>query len=486
MKTVTLNLSTRIGTFAIALFSVVGCSTPVDSPVNPAKGTVSGSATSNKGSVLKGARTSYDLNWESVEIMPTPPGIAEVVQAPWKSNSNQFFSRDIINDYKKFDGWELVYNTFNDQQLEDNLYFMLYNKYRGVLRMYYYVPGRAQFINSNNVVHALSVAGSSSGSSVLMNFAAKSIVNLDAPAGVASKVEPYSIQHGGWYVLQYELAYDQNVANHSYNDLAFRWAIKSTQISTVSLDGTAKGTLTGTVKQASGGDLTASGTFNINNGDGQVVVNGTQDADKLVNILGSAVVDGIKGAITSGVSGVVTNLFGSIFGSGGGGDSKVELTVDEKISLSGTIQSDFSVSYPDLAVPGYAQDPTGGLTPLYNQPLGVYYLTSKPSVSLSVTSDGTRTGQTYTYSVDTPINYIVNPAVSSIATVQQQSVEIIAKSTDGTGNETISNELYTTGSNLESSSRLNVVGVRVEFKVTPNNGSAPIYLSKTFSANVHP
>ena len=46
----------------------------------------------------------------------------------------------IIRDYKKADGWEMVYNFCNDPVLakKGKYYLMFYNKLTGILRVFYY------------------------------------------------------------------------------------------------------------------------------------------------------------------------------------------------------------------------------------------------------------------------------------------------------------------------------------------------------------
>src|SRR5687767_10853835 len=76
----------------------------------------------------------YWFDCETTDYMPTPPGIAPIF-VPWASGSVKGFTSDIWYDIKKTDGWELVYSRFNpNEALSPNPFFILYNKYRGLLR----------------------------------------------------------------------------------------------------------------------------------------------------------------------------------------------------------------------------------------------------------------------------------------------------------------------------------------------------------------
>ncbi len=79
----------------------------------------------------------YPFNWETADYMPTPAGTTILVL--WANGSVKGFSSDIWYDYNISDGWALVYNTFNTSSLPANPWFALYNRYRGLLRIYVYV-----------------------------------------------------------------------------------------------------------------------------------------------------------------------------------------------------------------------------------------------------------------------------------------------------------------------------------------------------------
>ena len=73
-----------------------------------------------------------DFDWENADWMPTPAGYAQI-PVPWigAGSLSSFYETDILNDYKSFDGWEMLYNAFSSEasNVVNNPFFVLYNKY---------------------------------------------------------------------------------------------------------------------------------------------------------------------------------------------------------------------------------------------------------------------------------------------------------------------------------------------------------------------
>ena len=53
-----------------------------------------------------------DFDWEKADWMPTPAGYAQI-PVPWigAGSLSSFYETDILNDYKSFDGWEMLLYT---------------------------------------------------------------------------------------------------------------------------------------------------------------------------------------------------------------------------------------------------------------------------------------------------------------------------------------------------------------------------------------
>jgi hypothetical protein len=450
----------------------------------------------------------FPLDWETIDFMPTPPGTPTVV-VPWGSGASSQFTKEMSNDFRKADGWTLVYNTFNTTNTPDNWYFMLYNVYRGLLRLYYYVPANTNFISSANIVHMLSTEGAYATNSPILNFAGKDVVKADTNYTTTSMVEQWQVARGTWYILQYELAYDQNMSSQNYNTFSFKWPVRSTQVTNVFINGIGSGTLTGSIS-VPGSNLTVAPSFNIDgstNNSTTITVNGASDADKLKPTLGTTIVNAIKGGLTSGITGVVKNVLSGLFKkSDAPAEQSVNLKLQAKIDLKGTLTSDYLITAPSFAIPGYPQSNTPGILPAYGNPLGIFYITNKPNLTKTSTTvrreypDGTpyfRT--TYTLSIrGNSYQLIFNPYVTSIATIQNIKADIVSLNPNadnqyirihGTkeiiSGYTLAYGHVTGGTADDEALSFGTLAVRITFEVVPLNGAPASVISKCFLATVN-
>jgi len=442
---------------------------------------------------MQDAVSTPPLDWEHIDFMPTCPNGATKIPVPWASLASRQFTIDIANDYKKANGWELLYNTFStDCNPPDRYLFVLYNKYRGLVRMYYYLPNFTNQNPTDNIIHTLDTEGSYAPSSPVMNFSAQPIVDLNTNSRFATTVERWQVAPATWYAIQYELAYDKNAATQNFNNFQFSWPIKSLHVTQVSVAGTVTGSITGSISVPGTNLSVTGGSKTVNaNGDGLMIVNGSSDADSFLKSLGQAGVDGIKGAITSGVSGLVTNVFSAIFGSDSN-QPNTNLKLDAQIKLDGTLTDNTLLTSTVLAVPGYNQTTTTGYVPAYNLPLGVFYLKSGLTFHSEVKYSGNGTTVStpyYVYTCDFSENndrLLINPEVLKIATIGNISQELIAISNDPTNGrkEVVGNVTYYTGTSLEGNNRPGIVALRISFDVIPNDGSPKYRLSKTFTTTM--
>ncbi|WP_443945150.1 hypothetical protein ACJVDH_19875 [Pedobacter sp. AW1-32] len=464
-----------------------------------------GLETDNQSTLLKpenrlAGTPAYAFDWENSDFMPTPAGSA-AIPVPWGSGASRQFTVEIANDYKSVNGWTLVYNTFNTSVPQDRLYFILYNKYRGLLRMYYYLPNTTNLIASANIVHKLGIEGMYASSSPIMNFAGAQVVDFNSNSGFASTLEQWQVAPATWYAFEYELAYDPNLYAQSFGTLNFIWPITSNQITQVAINGTITGTLTGNISTP-GLDLTVSPTISINNGS-QLTIKGDSDVEKAKPSIASQLYSSLKnlvaGKLTSALGGVVENIFSGIFGGKNDASSdNVSLKIDASVSLTGTMTSNVLLSAGALSVPGYNQAFTPGFTPLYNDVLGVFYLSNKPIMEevVHIIPQKDSFGnyitpkRQYVYSPRiSSLNLIFNPSVLNIATIQNIRYQAVLHYSDMYemvgGHETVGESQYVIGSTVGTTGQGGgVVGVRVTFDVVPNDGSPKSVITKTFAVNV--
>lgn len=198
------------------------------------------------------------FDWENLDWMPTP-SMQSQIPSPWSGQGSLVgtYGIDIINDRKACDGWELLYNTFDSNVTAPlvNPYFVLYNKYRGIMRIYLYLT--TSFVTTSSYIQDGITIVSNYKTSIL-NYLGHDIVDLDKePHKQYMQMQPAPIDGSlplaanRWYMMQYELAYDPNLANIPYNDIQFSWTLNYYNVQQISLGGKITGNLNGTIGSAS-------------------------------------------------------------------------------------------------------------------------------------------------------------------------------------------------------------------------------------------
>ena len=464
----------------------------------------------------------YFFDWETALKMPKSslPGAPDVF-LPWQSQGGTPVDAAIAGDYKKADGWELVYNTFMPdnfpttgnlgtvatvtQQPAGGLYFTLYNRYRGLLRFYFYTPP-ATFTNSTQYSHGLQVYTTGNTTKAL-NFEGRDIVDVNQNATQFLQTSKTGIAYdGGWYVTQYEIAYDPTLAGTTYPNPGFSWKIWTTNITNIKSDGLETSTIKGSITKAdppSGFDW-----FGVTSGVLDIVssVVGALDPAK-------GLTKGINAAIQSGTSGSAKDFLSGIFGQTSSGNRTVDLTLSGTIETTGTATS--TVPFKDNAFAFPAQiGGTDGRAPLYSKPLGVFNLGQKPTVTrhYMIKRSPIRGGDNdYSYGFNLNGQSVLNSIQfnSNIfnsnpdgATVEGLSVALVVLN-PGTAwgssetRETIGSGYgYSSGINSSYTVDLGYYGpsmyggapgipvVRVSFWVKPNNGAPRTLIVKSFAANL--
>lgn len=120
------------------------------------------------------------FDWETIDWMPTPIGQAKI-PAPWAGPGSitSVYGVDIVNDRKASDGWVLLYSTFDENSKSPlvNPYFILYNKYRGIMRIFFYTT--TQFVSySSFIKEGISINSSNGQGTSMLNFLGNSVVNV--------------------------------------------------------------------------------------------------------------------------------------------------------------------------------------------------------------------------------------------------------------------------------------------------------------------
>jgi hypothetical protein len=369
MKKQTLNL------FVVACFLVlsIGCKKDKNQDLNK----------SIKVNNATAAIPTYVFDWETADYMPAPAGAAPIL-VPWASGSNQLFPDDIAFDFKKVDGWNLIYNTFSPTQLTSPNFFALYNKYRGIIRFYLYIPP-GNLSASSYFSDGLGISGQYPSS--IMNFS-KEIIDVDNVQRSITKVQSYQIlSTGAWYACQYELAYDPYIVYTNHENLNFVWNVSSTNLSQIVLNGVSNGTLTGTVGTANAGGFNLGSLFgNLTNTAVHAV---GFKAIKALNlpkskVFGTDVTKSIEDGVKGGLTGAVKGFFSAILGGTATSPKVVDLKLKVETNLTGSITNNSGIVSTTLAMPGSANSNSIGYIPSYNKILGVVTFPAPPTLSVGV------------------------------------------------------------------------------------------------------
>ncbi|HEY4788495.1 MAG TPA: hypothetical protein VIH57_20735 [Bacteroidales bacterium] len=496
----------------------------------------------------KDAIIPLDFNWEGTDPnfnwMPQPPGMTPIPLV-WTGPSD--IDPDIIKDCKKSDGWFLVYNTFtyDPSNFSYNPYYVLYNRYRGIMRIFLYVNSVSGVAGSTYLQDGIDLKTTSYS---LLNFAGAEVVDASKNQSRFDKAEPKPVTgppfaNFKWYMLQYEFAYDPKlVATTDAHPPQFWFYVNGVDISNVNLGGTQKGTLNGTIGSSGSTNMISKIISTVAPTAGILAAVGTNYIDKHKgdpdggncstcqpagsNDLGipistfDAISKGLSSAVSSGVSsipGTVFNLLSAIIGgSSASSQQQVSLNLSTQINLTGSMTSSFS--FPSSPMPNYLPGTLKantdgsynvvGYVPSYNAPLGVFNISNTPTVTLNYMCnfDGVRYVQVYTYTLDNNSFSIQwNPEVLNNATILSLTKEVVIRTNSNdissylihqTGRvETIKGTPYWwTGSNgfqavyftRDTYKPVHFGGeiyLRISFVVHPNNGAPDVAIVKTFNVN---
>lgn len=481
----------------------------------------------------------YLFDWENADWMPTPPNHTRI-PSPWVGQGSlaSTYGIDVINDRRKFDGWELMYNSFDPNAPGQliNPYFVLYNKYRGLLRIFLYTT--TQFYESSSYLQD-GISLITSHSTSLLNFIGKEKINgLSSPMLSYSQIQPrladsFPLASNRWYMMQYELAYDPNLKTIPYNQIQLNWSLNSYDITQINLGGGATGSINGTIGTASStnhnlisqlkntgsgigtGVLAGVGVATITN-----LTNDSQTGDNKLNIPGfifKGLATGVNSALSAAagnIPGAVIGILNGVFGGSSSGPTAASFNMETDITLEGTLTNAGSFPSTPISfwVPGTTIAPNAvGYIPLYNKSLGVFNLKAElPKINLTAGSTGPYTsvdpwnGETLQYyycylHFPQPRDYSwyieINPEVLEVATVEIKNQDFYIKYYMQGESEENSRLLFNppsfywekwiphpehTTNPPQAPPIIMEKGIRFIIEVKPNNGAPSSHIYKTF------
>lgn len=283
-----INLLAGVAVTLLATTALTGCNDEVVQPQSQSSG----------GELL--SRGAYDypaVEWDNVDKIAVAcnlqPSTTEL-SLPWDSgqSGNNGIPEDWLDSerrnpdpkmraYSRQNGWNMVCHNLSDAT-QPAKYFGLYNKYTGVLRLFFYEISASSGVGTTNCWTGLRVSGSTS----LLNFTGRypaamsdRMTNPMVFSSPECEISNSTLQKVGykannWYGLEVELAYDANAV--SSNKLSAR--LWGQYLTSISMTGTANGSITGnvqTVYSNSSSSMNVSlsanvGNTTINNGESEI------------------------------------------------------------------------------------------------------------------------------------------------------------------------------------------------------------------------
>lgn len=323
--------------------------------------------------------STYSFDWENSNYLPSKNNTNQLL-LPWKSGTTAI-NPEYADDYKKIHGWELAYNTFNpDVFLNDvnyNYYFALYNKYRGILRFYHWLPSSS--VASTYVQHGLKLYGSYN-SNILNYSAVERVHPINQTSFSMIENQKLTYSGGTWYIFEYEMAYDPNIKNTSFPSFGLASVPSWVNLSQINLNGTAVGNIEGTIGNAAS-------SFNLTGllqKATTTVVGGMAYSSILSALVPKTSTDNeaeLRKTLEDGGKGLVKGIINGVLGIGTTGDSyqKVKLNLNTDIKLNGNITSSGSLFDMKFAIPGQSNS-TSIFGVNYHKNLGIFSLSAIPVI----------------------------------------------------------------------------------------------------------
>jgi len=475
------------------------------------------------------------FDWEVVDYMPTPGSQRILVPwAPGNGGLDAFYGTDILYDHKKADGWELVYSTFvsSGANLIDP-YFVLYNVYRGTLRVYMYVNS-LHYTPSTYLENSIMVNGTES--TTILDLLGGDMIEPESYTKAFNSVMPKPLSGGApamnnqWYMMEYELGYDMRLKNKSARNLRFQLKNDCYNVSSIKLGGNAKSEISGSIGATSSTPMdlikkevpkTVKGVVGIV---GEGVLNKLKQtptqSDSHNNKIGlkneyftkllsgaASLASAYFGGLPAAAASVLNAIIGGKTSSPG---QAVSLKANTTIELTGSETTNgaintISMFIPGTNIPGNIQ----GSIPLYNKSLGVVnyygpndlYINEYQYLIYDVAEIGggeipfreEHSERTILFDVgrdNYERNLVFNPEVTKIANVSVVSEDLILRDPNTGRIDTNITKLYKDWSDCPGHNYYDPYpeyefGVRFVIKVEPKDGSPASLICKTFKLNEH-
>nr|WP_315258028.1 T9SS type A sorting domain-containing protein [uncultured Flavobacterium sp.] len=349
---------------------------------------------------------------------------------PFLSNQSAFQDIALQQDYKAENGWEAIaYNIGYDnnnnalQAPPQHTYFLLYNKFRGILRVLVKWSGVPSTFN--NAQLTLQFSSGFQTNLLDMTTYEKPLLSPHIPNPKYTTNLTFFNDATSWSYADFKVNYDPCTCNFTEN-ARLKLYTNLIQNSTINLTGAINGTITsianGSGTDTSGGKFWssldgASKTFTTAHKGVKSFVDNYEKVYSTLNDNG-VTINAIKslgnfmktnsfmkaGLAATPYVGQAVKFMSSLFGGGGGENGPLELapmSVDLAVKLNGTVSlnapmHDFTLGLPGSQTSASLPGIYGG-QPLYNEPMGVFSLIDEPTMYYTETVTTQNEAQYYWY-----------------------------------------------------------------------------------------
>jgi hypothetical protein len=332
---------------------------------------------------------------------------------PFFSNQSAFQEIALQQDYKTENGWEAIaYNLGYDNNNvvlnapPQHTYFMLYNKYRGILRILVKWSGVPETFNKAQLT--LQFAPGFQTNLLDMTTYEKPLLAPHIPNPKYTTSLTFFNDATNWSYADFKVNYDPCTCTFTDN-ARLQLYTNLIKNSTINLTGAINGTIT-SITNGTGTDDSGGKFWNSLDGVGNKIISTTKDvqgfvdnSEKIFNTLkdGGVTINAIKNLgsfmktnsfMKAGLKalpyvGDAVKFVSSLFGGGAGESGPQELapmSVNLAVKINGTIElkapmHDFSIGLPGSQASASLPGIYGG-QPLYNEPMGVFSLIDEPTM----------------------------------------------------------------------------------------------------------
>lgn len=327
------------------------------------------------------------FNWQTSTHVTLTNGQNRIL--PWYSGTTTQIPDFILSDYKKEDGWEMLYNLLSGTENGQN-YLIFYNKFTGIVRTYYFLSD--DITMGSNGMWALGLSNENAMLNNIGYFATPADEKVQDPLAISTNLSVDQTTKGiarGWNAFNTEITYDPLASG---KNIKMRLFSSTSNISQVSLTGDIALASSGTIVSvgsknglqdlanstaSSGGDAAKDWIKNKVKPDNSSFIKTTAGSAAAI-IAGG----GVKAIINAGIN----LLFGSFIGKKtepANTEQKIEFKTNGTLTVNGTISSSSSnnvSSVANLYTPGTIAAAGNFLLPCYDKKLGVWNLQTAPIV----------------------------------------------------------------------------------------------------------